>query len=360
MEFELFSSQKPMELGSSSASKKSSSHSSHHDDVDNGRRHRHHHHHHKHDRRSTNEDDNKERKSGSRHHHQPKIIPHLTDGALASHGRHNQTDKINVFPSVPSTTSVAAASLEQSRSKSNGSSATKKTFINGGRCGQCNLCQCACANSNNPFSGCGSPFIDDGSYLNRTLNQIQVPYGFVSGRDAVTFTPTVVVGSSTGDIELTPTTTLAAMQAATGLSALTRRGQQFFIGSTTPSDPVVAVANGMFEIVSLPTEWNSTYVIRPQTVLVPERRHRRDITTLMVGDLIQIMYAAPTVGPCVSGNNVYYAPGNQGNIANALFYQIEAIATTPTPVVQPFTLTVTITAAIVLYNRIKASTIPDC
>lgn len=221
------------------------------------------------------------------------------------------------------------------------------------------MCKCACQNANNAYSGCGSPFIDDGSWLEVVLNQVVVPYGFVDGRDTLTFTMTAVVGSATSDILLTPLTTLAAMQTATGLSSLTQRGQMFFIGSTTVSDPTIATANGLFEIVGMPTAWKDTYVIRPKSAFIELGGCRRHVTTLGLYDLIQVLYAAPTVKPCVSGNNVYYEPGNQGNFANAVIYQITAVSTTGTPPPQPWTVSATPYMAILGYKIIKATPVPN-
>lgn len=301
----------------------------------------------------------------SSHHKQkqPKIKSGLTlpDGN-ASTSRHY--DNVKMLPAVTPSTSVSQQPQLQIRSVAIATPQQVKNFVNGGRCSLCNVCNCACSNSNNPFSGCGSPFIDDGSYLETVLNQVTVPYGFVDGRDTLTFSMTAITGSLTGDIVLAPLGSLASMQAATGLSSLTQVGQTFFIGSTTANDAVIATANGLFEIVSLPTAWNSAYVIRPKTVMIAEDLRgcgcgRDDrVTTLVAGDLIKVLYAAPLVKPCVSGNNVYYAPGNQGNFVNAQIYQIAAVATTA-PIIQLWTMSLTPWATILGYKRVTAAAIPN-
>jgi hypothetical protein len=137
----------------------------------------------------------------------------------------------------------------------------------------------------------------------------------VAGVDTASFTMTVDATSTPSYVTLTPLVSLADMQAKTGLSNKTRLGQTFLITSTTLNDPGL-VANGFFDIVSLPSATDVTYVLKPRFVRGVHHGARA---------LWQIKYAAPETGPCVSGNDIYQAPGNAGNYANALIYQVVAV-----------------------------------
>ena len=106
-------------------------------------------------------------------------------------------------------------------------------------CHTCHQRECCCGGGGPDTSlarlyHTGSSFIDDGSWLDHTRPLYEEAYGYIAGVDTASFTSSV--NTTNNFVTLTPTTTLAAMQAATGLSALTQKGQTMFIASTLAND----------------------------------------------------------------------------------------------------------------------------
>jgi hypothetical protein len=174
------------------------------------------------------------------------------------------------------------------------------------KCIQCNLYSCGCE------YGTRSSFVDDGSWMDHDLYQVDSPYGFINGFDtaAYTFTQDPV----TKYVTATP---IIGQPDLSGLGPSTQPEQTFFIGSTTANDPAL-VAWGLFSIASLPSATNSSYILKPKEMVNREG----EAGQFYVNDIIRILYQAPIVKPGISGDDIYTDP----NAADtAQMFQITAI-----------------------------------
>lgn len=237
-----------------------------------------------------------------RHHHHHRHSRHTSKHRHHHHSRHSD-NKLELRREQEQRRQERQYSSSKKYFGQAVSNASFGSNMRSAKCSVCNLCRCQCRQR---FT---SSFVDDGSWLDRILNMIDTPYGYVSGVDTPSYD--IALSTTTGLVTLTP---IVGATDTTGLGPTTQPGQTFFIGSTIDNDPSIPTW-GMFEIISLPSPTNDTYVLAPK-----EMESEGGI------DLIKILYAAPITKACVSADNVYDNPDALDD--SAVIYEIASIDAT--------------------------------